>query len=732
MMGRSKMFSFILYALGFLLLWEWLLPLEQVTKTSEVQYFIIFVVASLLLNFFHSPWYITWPLKAAFILYALYAIFSESMEFILWLSQLLGDIRVNTSMVLSRDWLDLSPLYRSLLFFLLLWQITYLLRYWLMIKRKIFVFYFMTIFYITLLDTFTQYNGEHAIVRIVFIGFILLGLLFFKRVVEAEKMDGQHLLLRRWMIPLASMICFGVVIGYLSPKAAPIWPDPVPFIESKAENMGRGGISKIGYGVDDSQLGGPFLNDDRLVFTVITSTRQYWKIETKDTYTGKGWIASDQAGKEIEDIQYGEERLLDDIGSSSNEIQEAMFNFEIGYPHVVRPYGFLSVKGEASGFLRYDPRLDKLTSYTGDMNEVRLPSYTIKYRPPSYSLQELRATKGIPSGADFSILREQYTQLPEKLPERVRSLALELTGEYDNWYDKALAIESYFQTGEFSYDQTRVAVPKAGQDYVDQFLFDTKRGYCDNFSTSMVVMLRSLDIPARWAKGYAPGQYKGTSGDDNRIYEITNNDAHSWVEVYFPSLGWVPFEPTKGFNNPVNIMHDEQTGSASAAAFEEESMETKESQPDEKEAEEKENPDNVIEKDAKAGNFFYKYWAVVGFAVILIGLAAGGLILSRNYWIPRLLIWTYKNRQEDEAFTGAYEILLNRLDSVGLKRHPGQTLRSYAADVDSHFDTTDMSHLTERYERLAYARNENSTNWEDSKELWENLIKKTMDRVKKE
>lgn len=732
MMREHKMFSLILYVLGFLLLWEWLLPLEQVTKTSEVQYFIIFVVASLLLNFFHFSWYITWPLKAAFIFYALYAIFSESMEFILWLSQLLGEIKVNTSMVLSRDWLDLSPLYRSLLFFLLLWQITYLLRYWLMIKRKIFVFYFMTIFYIALLDTFTQYNGDYAIVRIVIIGFILLGLLFFKRVLESEKMNGQHLLLRRWVIPLASMIGFGVVIGYLSPKAAPIWPDPVPFIESKAENMGRSGISRIGYGVDDSQLGGPFLSDDRLIFTVATPTRQYWKIETKDTYTGKGWIASNQTANEAEEIPYGEERLLDDIGSNSNKIQEAMFNFEVSYSHVVRPYGFLSIEGETSGFLRYDPRLDKLTSYSSDLNEVRLPSYTIKYKPPSYSMQELKRTKGILGGADFSKLQEQYTQLPEELPERVHRLALELTGEYDNWYDKALAIENHFQTGEFSYDQTRVAVPKDGQDYVDQFLFDTKRGYCDNFSTSMVVMLRSLDIPARWVKGYAPGQYKGASGDGNRIYEITNNEAHSWVEMFFPSLGWVPFEPTKGFNNPTNIVQDEQTGSTSEAGLEEKSSETEDKQLVEKEAEEKENPDKANEKDAKAGNFYYQQWAIVGFAVILIVLLACVFIFSRNYWIPRFWIRTYRIKKEEEDFTRAYGILLKRLGSVGLKRPPGQTLRSYADDVDRHFNTTDMSQLTKRYEELTYSRNEDSSHWDYSKELWENLMKKTMNRMKKE
>ena len=64
----------------------------------------------------------------------------------------------------------------------------------------------------------------------------------------------------------------------------------------------------------------------------------------------------------------------------------------------------------------------------------------------------------------------------------------------------------------------------------------------------MVVMLRSVGVPARWVKGFAPGT-AGTSDDDGlQEVMVRNQDAHSWVEVYFPSMGWVPFEPTPGFS----------------------------------------------------------------------------------------------------------------------------------------------------------------------------------------
>ena len=79
---------------------------------------------------------------------------------------------------------------------------------------------------------------------------------------------------------------------------------------------------------------------------------------------------------------------------------------------------------------------------------------------------------------DFSEVAEdltQYLQLPEQLPERVRELAESITENEESVYEKTKAIERYFGRNGFVYAQQGVAVPKAGDDYVDQFLFDTKR-----------------------------------------------------------------------------------------------------------------------------------------------------------------------------------------------------------------------------------------------------------------
>ena len=82
--------------------------------------------------------------------------------------------------------------------------------------------------------------------------------------------------------------------------------------------------------------------------------------------------------------------------------------------------------------------------------------------------------------------------------------------------------------------------PPADRDWVDYTLFDVQTGYADSLSTSMVVMLRTLGVPARVVTGFAPGQF-----DENEAaYIVFESEAHAWVEVFFPRLGWINFEPS--------------------------------------------------------------------------------------------------------------------------------------------------------------------------------------------
>jgi transglutaminase-like putative cysteine protease len=136
----------------------------------------------------------------------------------------------------------------------------------------------------------------------------------------------------------------------------------------------------------------------------------------------------------------------------------------------------------------------------------------------------------------------RYVRLPDGIPPDVIGLARDLTATEPTTYDRALAIEAYLRTFPYSLD---VPQPPIDNDIVDYFLFDLKRGYCDYYASAMVVLARAAGIPARIAVGYAAGQ-AAVLEDGTVRYDVTAADAHTWVEIYFASYGWIPFEPTAG------------------------------------------------------------------------------------------------------------------------------------------------------------------------------------------
>ena len=131
----------------------------------------------------------------------------------------------------------------------------------------------------------------------------------------------------------------------------------------------------------------------------------------------------------------------------------------------------------------------------------------------------------------------RYLQLPEELPERIRELADQITVGRETPYAKAIAIERYLR--DIPYNE-QIEAPPADQDGVEYFLFDVREGYCDYYASSMVVMLRSVGVPARYVRGYSQGTR------EEGAYRVLEKDGHAWPEVFFPGYGWIEFEPTSG------------------------------------------------------------------------------------------------------------------------------------------------------------------------------------------
>jgi hypothetical protein len=457
--------------------------------------------------------------------------------------------------------------------------------------------------------------------------------------------------------------------------------------------------------------------------------KNYWKVETKDHYTGKGWIPSESTLYRI-----GGEDLIPVFSIPSNvetRDESASLSMFMDYDHLIYPAGIQRVQFQRNYILEIDSLKEKISILnSSDSAPVAPDSYSLEYKVPKYQATELReTTAAVPEQIETEFLA-RYTQLPDNLPDRVKELAESITAKETNWFDKAKAVERHFGSSGFSYSQRDVAVPGENDDYVDQFLFETKIGYCDNFSTSMAVMLRSIGIPTRWVKGYTGGKFLEKSEDDSskQIYEITNNNAHSWVEVYFPNQGWVPFEPTKGFTNSVSIDFTNDDGTTPAA----ETIAQPASKPQQNQEEESVSSQKTEQTFSFSGfwlglkTFYNQNWKWILVLFVVVFGAAGLIYRLRGKWIPRLYLLQFRLRKKDENIGKAYLILLDQLERYGLKRNEDQTLRNYARYIDTFFASREMSKLTDRYEQYLYHQKLPEGSWRDTRELWENLIKKTI------
>jgi transglutaminase-like putative cysteine protease len=160
------------------------------------------------------------------------------------------------------------------------------------------------------------------------------------------------------------------------------------------------------------------------------------------------------------------------------------------------------------------------------------PDYTAWSMTAPPPPDDLRAAEG-----GFLPGRTRYLQLPS-LGDGVRALADSLTAGAETRYDQVIAIERFLRTFTYTLELPR----SPAEARLEHFLFQRRAGHCEYFSTAMVVLLRTLGIQSREVNGFRGGEWS-EFGD---YLMVTQNQAHSWVEVWFPSHGWVQFDPTPG------------------------------------------------------------------------------------------------------------------------------------------------------------------------------------------
>ncbi len=253
-----------------------------------------------------------------------------------------------------------------------------------------------------------------------------------------------------------------------------------------------------------------------------------WRGVAFDTFDGRTWSLRDPARTPVRRSRDGSfsvlpprwgapflayEVFLEPIGT------EVIF----GLPRVVTIQG----------------RFAALTADVGEgLNLAAPPSSRLRYLAISQSprISEADLRRPTPSGDYPREIRETYLQLPDLAP-RLRALARKLGAGAETPYKAVRRAEAYLTENlAYSLDLRR----ESDLDPLDDFLFERKAGNCEFFAAGMAILLRAQGIPARVVNGFQRGEWN----EVGQYFAIRQRDAHSWVEVFFPGVGWLTFDPS--------------------------------------------------------------------------------------------------------------------------------------------------------------------------------------------
>ncbi|WP_248926799.1 transglutaminase TgpA family protein [Paenibacillus hamazuiensis] len=462
------------------------------------------------------------------------------------------------------------------------WVVYLAAIWWVEAKWRIYAMIVISILALCIRDSFSSIFLWPQVAVMLFCGLFLLIISHFQQLKKKDPSAYGYLTEYPASIatPVVLLVSLTIIVGALMPEIGPLMTDPYTAWRNlrgqpASFTTGKGievavspADTSSGYSRSDQALGGSFNFDYTPVMTVDTTHRSYWRGETRSFYNGKGWEMSEAERRAaLTGVRTGQTLAPDPKMAGSQlktvEVKQTVTMMdEQTYPVL---FGSLfmqkveSVDTSGGGMERFlwSPQHDELR-FNEQSRQPYPKTYTIVSQMPIIDEEGLRkAPAELPNRNEFA----DYLQLPDRLPERVRTLAADLTKDATNPFDKARIIEEYLRL-TFPYTNKPDVSKGRSRDFVDRFLFEIKEGYCDYYSTSMAIMLRTLGIPTRWVKGYASGvlptdetELLGldpsmVDPDAGGIYTVRNADAHSWVEAYFAGWGWIPFEPTSGFVLP--------------------------------------------------------------------------------------------------------------------------------------------------------------------------------------
>jgi transglutaminase-like putative cysteine protease len=391
-----------------------------------------------------------------------------------------------------------------------------------------------------------------------------------------------------------------LVVGLLSLPVAAALDGPRPWWDYHAWNWFGGGKAIT---FDWTHEYGPldWPRDGTTLLNVRSDRPHYWKAETLDSFDGLRWVRSgqndrgdlfaelpDNFGQPMgrswelfeynpawdEDIEVTVRSLTSDliVGAGTIHGVDGVADIISG-DGTARVQGDPLEKGDAYTVRAYAPDPDRAQMRAASDGRFGYPGDLVQYTSVYLPTRSDDATQGTGRAGDAARSARLALRRPVFIPLAGEALSGDDTAHatlrrsrYGEMYRLALDWTEGAPTG---YDRVKAIERNLQRDYVyaervptrplplNGFLFDDRRGYCQQFSGTMALMLRMLGIPARVAAGFSPGSYNRDSNE----YRVRDLDAHSWVEVYFTGIGWVPFDPT-----PAAAPAESQSAAAATSA----------------------------------------------------------------------------------------------------------------------------------------------------------------------
>jgi len=543
-----------------------------------------------------------------------------------------------------------------------------------------------------------------------------------------------------WVFPFAAF--FAVISLFIPAKKTPVelqWldgmlADAAAYFESiHFENAMPDKLSMLSTHVRSrrTRLGGDRRLKDTLVFVVESPDNSvYLRESIKEQYTGREWRERDN--KSFTAVS-GKSIALKSMDETAGWLSEDYFVknvITVTYNDFRTKTVFAPMRAKRINF-DTDKRIKCLVDQDGIILSPKYLQKNLSYHVEMYNprwedgklADLLRKSSDISAGPIYDL----YLQLPENLPQRVRELALNVAASASNRFDKVKALEN-FLSSNYEYTLNPGSVPK-DRDFVDYFLFDSKKGYCTYYASAMAVMARAIGIPARYVEGYHL-PYKPEKGTE---YYVTKKQAHAWVEVYFEGVGWLMFEPTSPFTS---------RRSGASQALDTGSMAYEELYEEELYIQNVEGNhyaygdlagayhDGLLDDGTgkKTERAMWGFYMAAAIAVILL------FITGFNCLRIKARLYKYTKMDSRSCVINMYKYYLKVLKYNDLMMKKGETALKFAQRVDSHLSFWPMSFrmVTDIFNKARYSGH--AVTEEDKKvvlEFYGNIIHRTKTDLKK-